>query len=182
MNPLPSAVFLDRDGTIIEEAHYISRSDDVLLLDGAAAAIARMNAALVPVILVTNQSGIGRGYFTFEQYESVQQRMVELLEQYGAHLDGVYHCPHSPHDNCECRKPGSLLFERAARDHPAIDLGTSLYVGDRWRDIEPGVSRGAPAVLIPSEDTPPGEIVRATESARIAPSLSVAVDWYFCTN
>lgn len=182
MNPLPAAVFLDRDGTIIEDAHYISRPDQVKLIGGAAEAIARINAALVPVILVTNQSGIGRGYFMNEDYRHVQERLEILLAAHGAHLDASYFCPHAPDYGCECRKPGPLLFTRAAADNPAIDLARSLYVGDRWRDIEFGVSQGAPAVLIQSPDTPREDVVKARELARVAPSLGVALDWFLCTN
>ena len=182
MNALPSAVFLDRDGTIIEDTHYISRAEQVRLVDGAGDAIARVNAAFVPVIVVTNQSGIGRGHVTVADYESVRQRMEELLAACGAHIDATYFCPHSPSDYCLCRKPGSLLFEQAVRDNPRIDLDTSLFAGDRWRDIEVGVTRGSPSVLIPWRDTPSDETARAHQLARVAASLSVLVDWYICTN
>lgn len=181
MNPLPSAVFLDRDGTIIRDLHYLSRPEQVELLDGAADAIARINAALVPAVVVTNQSGIGRGYFSVRDYEATEQRLNELLAERGAHLDATYYCPHTPEEKCRCRKPDTLLFERAAEDLD-IDLGSALFIGDRLRDIEPAERFGAKGVLIPIPTTPGDEIAHTMKSARVAESLSIALDWYLCTN
>jgi len=182
LNTLPSAVFLDRDGTIIEDAHYLAKPEQVRLIDGAADAIARINAALVPVIVITNQSGIARGKFSVEDHARVTSHLDNLLETHGAHIDASYYCPHGPAEHCECRKPGTLLFRNAKQDHPAIDLSTSLYIGDRLRDIEPSFSLGGQGVLIPSPDTPPQEVEVAEKRARVAPSLSVALDWFLCTN
>lgn len=182
MNPLPTAVFLDRDGTIIEDRHYLADPADVVLVEGAAEAIARINAVLVPVIVITNQSGIGRGYFTLDDYDAVARRLDELLAVRGARIDASYLCPHAPDDGCECRKPGVLLHLRAAKEHSGIDPSRALYVGDRMRDVEPGLALGGNAVLVPSKDTPPEEIERAEKTARVAPSLATALDWYLCTN
>ena len=181
MNALPSAVFLDRDGTIIKDMDFISRPEQVELIDGAAEAIARANAVLVPVIVATNQSGIGRGYFSRDDYERVDARMKELLAQRGAKIDATYFCPHRPEENCRCRKPGTLMFEWA-RDEHGIDLGSALFVGDRMRDIEPASQFGATGILVPSDSTPPDEIVAAEKSSRVAPSLGMALDWFLCTN
>ena len=182
MNALPSAVFLDRDGTIIEDAHYLSDPDRIVLIHGAADAISRINAALVPVILVTNQSGIGRGYFTEAHYRRVASRLDEMLARKSARIDAAYHCPHAPEDNCDCRKPGLGLFRRAAADNPGIDLSCALYVGDRMRDIQPGIELGGTAVLVPSRDTSPEEIEEAERVARVANTLGTVIDWYLCTN
>ena len=181
MNALPSAVFLDRDGTIIEDVSYLSRPEQVELLPGAAEAIARINAALVPVVIVTNQSGIDRGYYSLADYERTEQRLTELLAERGARIDATYYCPHGPEENCSCRKPGSLLFERAAADL-GFDLSKALLIGDRLRDIEPGVISGANGVLVPTATTPPDEVERARKSARVADSLGTALDWYLCAN
>ena len=181
MNRLPSAVFLDRDGTIIKDANYISRPEQVELIDGAAEAISRINAALVPVIVVTNQSGIGRGFYTLADYARVRERVQELLEQHGARIDATYMCPHKPEDGCLCRKPGTLLFERASEDL-GIDLSSALFIGDRLRDIEPAKKFGARGVLIPTLATPPAEIEAAANTARGADSLSTALDWFLCSN
>ncbi len=182
MNTLPTAVFLDRDGTIIHDAHYLSKPDQVRLIDGAADAIARINAALIPVVVVTNQSGIGRGYFTLDDYHTVAARLDDLLRGHGAHIDATYFCPHRPEDKCECRKPGRLLFQRAQSETPAIDLRQSLYIGDRMRDIDAGLGLGGHGVLVPHSDTPVAEIMRAAETARVAPSLATTLDWFLCTN
>ncbi len=181
MNVLPSAVFLDRDGTIIRDFPYLSRPDQVELVDGAAEAIARINATLVPAVVVTNQSGIGRGYFSVRDYEATEQRLNKLLAERGAHIDATYYCPHAPEEKCRCRKPDTLLFEQAAEDLD-IELRSALFIGDRFRDIEPAERFGATGVLIPIPTTPGDEIARAMESARVADSLSIALDWYLCTN
>lgn len=181
MNALPSAVFLDRDGTIIKDVKYISRPDQVQLVDGAAEAIARINAALVPVVVATNQSGIGRGYFTAADYEKVRKRVEVLLAERGAHIDATYYCPHKPEDDCPCRKPDTEMFEQAAADLE-IDPGKALFVGDRWRDVEPALRFGAHGVLVPGERTPREEIQRANSDARVADSLATVLDWYLCTN
>jgi histidinol-phosphate phosphatase family protein len=181
VNTLPSAVFLDRDGTIIRDVNYLSQPEQVELLDGAADAIARINAALVPTVVVTNQSGIGRGYFSVRDYEATEERLHQLLAERGAHIDATYYCPHAPEEQCRCRKPDTLLFERAAADLD-IDLRNALFIGDRFRDIEPAARLGAKGVLVPIPTTPRDEIAHAMESARVADSLSVALDWYLCTN
>ena len=182
MNSLPSAVFLDRDGTIIEDVHFISRPEQVRLIDGAADAIARINAVLVPVIVVTSQSGIGRGIFTETDYNNVNARMTELLSEHGATIDATYFCPHAPEEGCECRKPGTLLYRNAKRDHPEIDLSKALYIGDRMRDVTPAIVLGGNGVLVASSTTPSADILAATEKARVAPSLGTALDWYLCSN
>lgn len=181
MNPLPSAVFLDRDGTIIKDVRYISRPEKVELLDGAAEAIARINALLVPVVLITNQSGIGRGLYMEADYERVAARTDELFAEKGAHIDASYFCPHGPDEGCACRKPGTLLFERAGADL-GIELSSALFIGNRLRDVEPARRFGARGVLVPDENTPPQEVATATDSFRVADRLSTALDWYLCTN
>jgi D-glycero-D-manno-heptose 1,7-bisphosphate phosphatase len=132
------AVFLDRDGTIIEDTGYVADPAAVRLLPGAAGAIARLNQAGLPVIVVTNQSGIARGLFDEAGYAATVRRLDELLAAAGARLDGRYHCPHHPNFTgpCECRKPGLLLYRRAAADH-GLDLARSWWVGDRLHDVLP---------------------------------------------
>lgn len=181
MNALPSAVFLDRDGTIIKDVHYVSRAEQVELLPGVAEAIARVNSLLVPVIVVTNQSGIGRGYFTIADYDHVQSRMSEELARYGARIDDSYYCPHPPDAGCECRKPGDLLFRRAAAEHN-LDLSRAVFIGDRRRDVEPALTAGGRGVLVKSFDTPDDELAWAEKSASVAESLGQALDRYVCTN
>lgn len=150
------AVFLDRDGTIIRDTAYVRDPDDVELLPGAAAAIRRLNERGLPVIVVTNQSGIARGLLTEQDYERVRMRLDKLLEAEGAHIDASYHCPHHPDFSgpCECRKPGLKLYKQAAADR-GLDLGRSFYVGDRRRDVEPVRQTYGQGILIQRESTPP---------------------------
>ena len=158
------AVFLDRDGTIIEDTGYIAHPDAVRLLPGAATAIARLNSAGIPAIVVTNQSGIARGLLDESAYEAVARRLEALLAAWGARLDADYHCPHHPDftGTCECRKPGPLRYRRAAADH-GLDLARSWWVGDRERDVVPAARFGGRGVLI---GRPPA----------VARDLSAAVD------
>ena len=172
-----AAAFLDRDGTIIDDAHYVRDPALVRLRPGAAAAIATLNRADIPVIVVTNQSGIARGLLTESDYQRVQARMAELLAVEGAHVDASYMCPHHPDfgGDCECRKPGTLLFRRAAQEH-ALDLARSVYIGDRWRDVAPARALGGRAILIADEMTSAEEVARAEQAGMpIVGSLEDAV-------
>lgn len=171
-----AAVFLDRDGTINTDTGFVRRRHDVVLVPGAGPAIARLNAAAVPVVVITNQSGIGRGLLTNDDYEQIRARIDELLAGDGAHVDATYHCPHDPTAGpCECRKPGTALFRRAAGDL-ALALGRSWYIGDRWRDVAPALTLGGQGLLVPSPDTPEDEIHQARQRLGIVPSLGDAVD------
>jgi D-glycero-D-manno-heptose 1,7-bisphosphate phosphatase len=130
------AAFLDRDGTIIQERGDLGDPGGVALLPGAADAVRRLRDAGLVVVLVTNQSGIARGAFTQQQFEAVQQRMIDLLDESDAYLDDVFYCPHHPDVTgpCDCRKPASGMYRRAA-ERLSLDLAGSFYVGDRWRDV-----------------------------------------------
>jgi len=173
-----AAAFLDRDGTIIDDVHYIASPDLVVLRRGAADAIARLNRAGIPVIIVTNQSGIARGLFSREDYERVAERMAELLAHEGARVDATYVCPHHPEfgGSCECRKPGTLLFRRAAKEHH-LDLARSTYIGDRWRDVAPGITLGGRPLLIDDDATRADERERAAHAGvEMVRSLADAVE------
>jgi D-glycero-D-manno-heptose 1,7-bisphosphate phosphatase len=177
MTALRPALFLDRDGTINIDTTHVSRPDTVRLIPGAAAAIARVNAAGLLVIVVSNQSGIGRGLFTVVEYEQVRERIDELLSAAGAHVLTTYYCPHSPDvaPACECRKPGPGLYRQAAAEH-GIDLARSWYVGDRLRDIQPAKSFGGHGILVPRDTTPGVDVVAARDGFAISTSLDAAVD------
>ena len=152
------AVFLDRDGTLVRDTDHLRRPDEVELIPGAAEAVAALNAAGIPVAVITNQSGIARGIFTEAEYEAVRARIGELLAARGARIDGTWHCPHLPEisGSCECRKPGVLLYRRAA-DELGLDPARSAFIGDRWRDVAPAVQLGGRGYLVPSEATPADE-------------------------
>jgi histidinol-phosphate phosphatase family protein len=174
------AIFLDRDGTIIRDADYVRDPDDVELLPGAARAIARFNALGLPVIVVTNQSGMARGLLTREDYDAVRRRLDELLAGEGARIDASYFCPHHPDYTgaCDCRKPGTLLYRRAVAAH-AIDLARSTFVGDRWRDVAPALELGGRGILIAGPSTPPDELRRAKAQVEVAGSLEEAAGRVF---
>jgi len=173
LRAIRSAMFIDRDGTLIKDVGYIKNPDDVELIPHAANAVRRMNYALRPVIVVTNQSGIARGKLTEVDYERVRARVDDLLAERGAYIDAHYHCPHHPEITgpCDCRKPGLALFERAIHEH-AIDAASSLFVGNRWSDVEPALHYKARGVLVPSPETPADEIERARREAEVAHTLT----------
>jgi D-glycero-D-manno-heptose 1,7-bisphosphate phosphatase len=170
------AVFLDRDGTLIRDLHFIGKPEQVEILAGAGDAVRRLNEAGLPVIVVTNQSGIARGYFTETDYERVQARTEDLLAEKGARIDGSFMCPHHPDFTgpCDCRKPGTLLFRLAAE---ALDLDTrgSWYVGDMLRDVLPARALGGRGILVPNDETPAIDIARAEQEFEVASSLDEAV-------
>jgi histidinol-phosphate phosphatase family protein len=169
------AAFLDRDGTLIRDADYLADPDEVELLPGTVDVVRRLNAAKVPVVVVTNQSGIARGMLTEAQYEATRTRLDDLLGAAGARVDATYHCPHHPSITgpCDCRKPGTGMYEQAAREL-SIDLARSLYVGDRYRDVAPGLSLGGCALLVTSPSTPAEDVEMASDHR--SPSLAEAVE------
>lgn len=151
---MKAAVFLDRDGTINEQMGYINHIDRFQMLPGAATAIRVLNEAKVPVVVVTNQSGLARGYFPPELLDAVHGKMETALARQGAHVDGIYICPHHPEAKeeqyrlaCTCRKPKIGLFEQAAREMD-LDLQKSYVVGDRWSDLKAADTCQAVAVLV----------------------------------
>ncbi len=148
--PTP-AVFLDRDNTVLRDPGFMRDPDRVALMPGAGAAIRRLNEAGIPVIIVTNQSGMARGIVTPAEYDAVTDRMHDLLARDNATLTGVYHCPHLPElsGECECRKPGTLLYRQAAREHH-LDLARSWYVGDRLTDVLAASALGGWGILLAS--------------------------------
>jgi histidinol-phosphate phosphatase family protein len=172
-----AAAFFDRDGTLIRDTNYLGDPALVELLPDAARAVRRLNDAGWPVVIVTNQSGIARGYFTFDDYERVQERVVSLLRDAGARIDATYMCPHHPDYSgpCECRKPGTLLFSQAATER-GLDLSASWYVGDKLRDIEPARTLGGTGILVPNEYTPREDLAQARANFLVAASLDAAVD------
>ena len=151
----------------------------VELLPGAGPAVKRLNDAGWPVVIVTNQSGIARGLFTEAGYERVRDRAETLLRELGARVDATYMCPHHPDFTgpCECRKPGTLLFRRAATDLD-LDLSRSWYVGDKARDVVPAreLAEAARGILVPNDKTPTAEVEQARSELTVADSLDAAVD------
>jgi len=145
--PGRAALFVDRDGTLIREREYLSDPNDVELIPGVAAGLRQVRSAGHPVAMITNQAGVGRGYFTEARLWEVMARMRELLRAEGVELDTVRVCPHAPDAGCDCRKPQGRLLREAAEDL-RISLRDSAMVGDRWIDVEAGHGVGAAGVLV----------------------------------
>ena len=186
------AVFLDRDGTINEQMGYVNHLSRFQLLPGVARAIRSLNEAGLPVVVVTNQSGLARGYFPESLLEAVHAEMYRLLAQEGARLDGLYVCPHHPEAreerfrlDCDCRKPRTGLLERAAAEL-GLDLGRSYMVGDRWSDLRCGAAVGASTILVltgyglgDAAYVGPGQPVQPDH---VAEDLLAAAEWIITRN
>jgi len=181
------AVFLDRDGTVNEEVGYLTDLEKLRLIPGAGAAIKRLNETGFTVVLVTNQSGVARGYFPETLVHEAHARLNEMLDREGARIDAVYYCPHHPTAgnsrytmDCDCRKPRTGLIDRAVKDL-AIDIDHSYMVGDKWSDVELGQRAGVHAILVMSGFAPDDPGNKRSEKVRdpdyIAHSLSEAADW-----
>jgi D-glycero-D-manno-heptose 1,7-bisphosphate phosphatase len=139
------AVFLDRDGTLMRDVDYCGDIKAVDVFEGAPAALRQLKARGYKIIVITNQSGIGRGYFTEKQYRAVE---AEVSRQVGQGLiDATYFCPHLPESGCACRKPSPEMILHAARDHD-VDLTRSFFAGDKNSDLECGRNAGVKTILV----------------------------------
>lgn len=146
--PLCPAIFLDRDGTVIHDTGYIGDPDLVEFLPGVLPALRCLQDDGYLLVVVSNQSGIGRGVITQQQYEEVALRIGQRLREQGVSV-ATYYCPHSPDERCECRKPSPSLLIRAASEL-AIDLSRSFMIGDRHTDVEAGAAAGCKTILLRS--------------------------------
>jgi D-glycero-D-manno-heptose 1,7-bisphosphate phosphatase len=146
-------VFLDKDGTLIEDLPYNVDPGRIRLAPGAQAGIAALGAAGLPLVVVTNQSGVARGYFTEADLDAVHRHLAGVIEAAGAELAGFYYCPHLPEGvnefavECDCRKPLPGLIERAAADL-GIDAARSWFIGDTWMDVVAGRAAGCTTILV----------------------------------
>jgi len=142
------AIFLDRDGVIIaNQANYVRSWEDIQILPGALAALVRLNQTSFKIIIVTNQSAIGRGLITLQTAEDINQHLVAEIKHAGARLDAIYMCPHQPSDGCSCRKPQPGLILMAAQDL-SIDLRHSSLIGDALDDLRAGRAAGVGEVAL----------------------------------
>ncbi len=141
---LTPAIFLDRDGTLIEEVNFLSRVEDLRIFPFTRQALEELNAAGFRLFIVTNQSGIGRGLFTENDMNEIHEA---LKKEFGGLITGYYHCPHLPTAGCDCRKPNTALIERAASEHD-IDVSRSWFIGDKDLDIQTGVNAGIRTCLV----------------------------------
>ncbi len=180
-------VFLDRDGTLNVEAGYIRDLKNLRLIEGAGDAVRRLNNEGVAAVLVTNQSGAARGYYSESHIQDLNAKLVKLLESENAYLDDLYYCPHLPDGTvekytqvCHCRKPAPGLVERAYRDHPELDPTRAFVVGDKATDVELASNCGAKSILV---ETGYGKQVVAGEYQwMVTPdfqtgSITSAVEW-----
>ena len=186
------AVFIDRDGTLTEEVGYVNHPRRLRLLPRSAEAIRRLNTAGVAAVVVTNQAGIARGYFSEEVLHAVNAALLDQVKGAGAHLDGVYVCPHHPTEGlppfraeCECRKPKPGLLLRAASDL-GLDLAASAIVGDKASDLAVAPAVGARGVLVlTGYGLGEWEYLRATfpvQPDHVAVDLLDAVTWILETS
>ena len=184
---LRRAVFLDRDGTVADEVGYVNHASRIRLLPGSAGAVKRIRDAGFLAVVVTNQAGVARDYFEEFVVHQANRRLVELLEQEGAALDGIYYCPHHPREgappyrqDCQCRKPRAGMLHQAAADQ-GIDLPKSYMVGDGIVDV--GAARAAgvvPVLVLTGYGRGHLEHRRSrwtVEPEHIAEDLSAAVQW-----
>ncbi len=141
------SVLLDRDGTLIEDRHYLSEPSGVALLPGVGPALSRLVQAGLRLFLVSNQSGVGRGYFTEEAVAACQKRLEELLEPYGVAFTDAVWCPHAPEEACPCRKPLPGLFDRLRARHGLVPE-TTFMIGDKLDDLEFAANAGLSAGLL----------------------------------
>ena len=176
------AVFVDRDGTIIDETGYLSDPEKVRILPRASSALRRLNLSGIPVIIISNQSGVARGMFGIQDVERVNQRIRDLLAAERASIDEIYFCTHHPDYDveCNCRKPRPGLLVAASKDF-GISLPDSFMVGDKLIDIQAGKAAGASTVLVRTGDGD-RELQSAKDAIlkvadRVCADLSEAVEW-----
>jgi|SRR5688572_17583938 len=147
----PGAIFMDRDGTVSEEVGYMYHAGLFRLFPWTGEAVRKINASGMKSVLITNQSGIDRGYFPQSMLNEVHQVLQQGLKQSEAQLDAIYYCPHAPERNCDCRKPKPGLILRAAEDL-GLDLSSSFMVGDRYLDVRAADAAGIRSVLVRTGD------------------------------
>jgi D-glycero-D-manno-heptose 1,7-bisphosphate phosphatase len=168
------AVFVDRDGTLVADPGYLHDPDQVVLLPHVSDGLACLARAGWPLVVVSNQSGIARGLYGPDAFHRVMGRIGDLLAPHGVAFAGAYFCPHHPAVDgpCPCRKPGTLLFERAAGDL-ALDLKRSWYVGDRVHDAEPALRLGGRGLVV-ARDASPEAVAARDLGFPVVPDLAAA--------
>jgi heptosyltransferase-2 len=173
-------IFLDRDGTLNEDPGYLKSAADLKLLAGVGQALARLKSAGARLVVVTNQSGVGRGFLTLKDLEAIHARLEGLLEQEEAALDAIYFCPHHPDDGCLCRKPARGMIDRAVSELH-VDLRRSYVIGDHASDIQLAKSIAAKAILVTTGrvDEQALTMLRAAQAMpdAVARSLAEAAEW-----
>jgi D-glycero-D-manno-heptose 1,7-bisphosphate phosphatase len=160
-------VILDRDGTLVIDRGYLDDPAGLEFEPGAAEALRRLYSHRYRLVVISNQSGVGRGYFALDTLEAMNARLAVMVREAGARLEGIYTCPHAPRENCDCRKPAVGLMTRAAADL-GFNPASAIVIGDKETDVEFGRNAGAMTVLIAADGPPPTIRVRPDV---VAPNL-----------
>lgn len=174
------AVFIDRDGTINVDVHYLDYPDKFEMYPGVGNGIKKLKENGFKIIVITNQSGIARGYLTEKQLSNIHERMEKEFQKFDVVLDGIYYCPHHPDDNCNCRKPKTGLFEKAINEHD-IDVKQSYMLGDKILDVGAGKKIGVRTIIIPEPQVREELIYKKNECENnpdyVADDFMDAVEW-----
>jgi len=166
------AVFFDRDGTLNQDLGYVGRVEDLILIPEAIQTVKELNENEFLVIVISNQSGVARGFFSQKNVEAIHQKIKEDFLKMGAAIDAFYYCPHHPDEGCCCRKPSPKMVVTAAKRFQ-IDLGRSYFVGDKLSDVKTGLAAGCKTVLLKSNNEP----VEETTPQFQASNLTEAIRW-----
>jgi len=167
------AILIDRDGVIVEDIGYHHKLEDLRIVPNAIEGLKLLSEDF-KLIIITNQSGIGRGYYTFQDYQKFNEYMLKELDKHKIKIEKTYVCPHKPDDNCECRKPKTKLIKDAAKEFD-IDLTKSFMIGDKKIDVEMGHNAGCKSILVLT-----GNGMKEKENAKadyVAEDLLDAAKW-----
>ena len=167
---------MDRDGTLFRDSHYLNDPDGVEIFKGVIPALKRLRARGWKLIIGSNQSGIGRGYFTKETVHNIHDRFLAVCRKKGFVIDEIYFCPHRPGDHCACRKPKTGMLREAARDFN-LDLKACVVVGDKKCDIDWGRRAKAKTILVLTGYGTKASAATRSRAHHIAKSLATAADW-----
>jgi len=170
------AVFLDRDGVLMEDTNYVGQLDRVGIISAAFTALKRLQQAGYKLLVVTNQSGVGRGFFTRQDVEVVHAHLDKLFDAHGVRIDRYYVCPHHPDDNCDCRKPKPKSLRDAAKEFD-LDLSRCFMIGDRPSDINTGHNAGTQTILVLTGAGAETLAESKTKPDHVAKDMNAAADW-----
>ncbi len=165
-------LLLDRDGTIIHNRHYLADPEGIEFMPGALEGLTRLRDLGFEFVLVTNQSGVGRGYFSEERLGAIHDRLEALLGAAGIRLAGIYYCPHAPEFDCDCRKPRTGMVRRAARDL-GLQIADCAMIGDSAADMQLARNLGIPGIFVRGQYELPGDIIPAAT----VENLVQAAEW-----
>jgi D-glycero-D-manno-heptose 1,7-bisphosphate phosphatase len=173
-------IFLDRDGTIIIDKHYLRDPDQIEFIPGAPDALEALQKSGFKLVIISNQSGVGRGYFSENDVRKMHERLLSMLTEQGIKIDGLYYCPHAPDQQCECRKPLPHMGLKAQADI-GFDLARSFMIGDRRDDLLFGRALGIPSVLVRTGKGRQCEAQHKDEASHICDDLGQAARWILQT-